>query len=40
MLRFNFDKRKGFASERVMLNLALIGFPDDETFKRQLTKLQ
>jgi tetratricopeptide (TPR) repeat protein len=35
-----FDEKKDFATERVMLKLALIGFPDDEALKRQLAKLQ
>jgi tetratricopeptide (TPR) repeat protein len=35
-----FDEKKDFASERAMLKLALIGFPDDEALKRQLARLQ
>jgi tetratricopeptide (TPR) repeat protein len=34
-LGFSFDEKKDFASELAMLNLAQIGFPDDEILKRQ-----
>jgi tetratricopeptide (TPR) repeat protein len=39
-LGFSFDEKKDFASELAMLNLAQIGFPDDEALKRQRLKLR
>jgi tetratricopeptide (TPR) repeat protein len=35
-----FDQKKDFVSERAMLNLAQIGYPDDEALKRQRARLQ
>jgi hypothetical protein len=35
-----FDAKKDYVSERVVLDLALIAFPNDEALKRQRTKLQ